>query len=208
MGRELASLLMKDKHEVVVIEKEKSVSEEISREVDALVINGDGTQIKVLEEADVKNANFFIAATGRDEVNMLSCMLAKNMGVQSVVARVGNPEYRLVFKDLGMDHVISPEVTAAEYIERLIIRPYVVDLTTVGKSDMEILEYVVTGDSLISGKRVGEIHPKGFIFIAVYKDKELIVPGGDTVLEEGNTVLVAVKSESVKDVEKLFRKNE
>lgn len=199
--------MTKGRHNVVVIEKYKELSEEISGEIsDALVINGDGTQTKTLEEAEVKNADFFIAVTGKDEVNMLSCLVARNMGVKSVIARVGNPEYREVFKNLGIDHVISPEVTAAEYIEKLIMRPTVVDLTTVGKGDVEILEFVVHEDSLINEKRVGEIQPKDFLFIAVYKGKDLTIPSGKTVFEKDDTVLVAVKTEAVKNVEKLFKK--
>lgn len=205
----MARLLAKGKHNVVVIEKSKELSEEISGEIsDALIINGDGTHAKTLEEADVKNLDFFISVTGKDEVNMLSCLVAKNMGVKNVIARVGDPGYRKVFKNLGVDYVISPEVTAAEYIEKLIMRPAVMDLTTVGKGDVEILEFVVYEDSLINEKRVGEIQPKDFLFIAVYKGKDLTIPSGDTVFEKDDTVLVAVKTDAVKNVEKLFRKGE
>jgi trk system potassium uptake protein TrkA len=208
VGRNLAELLVKDKHEVTIIEKDKEVCQELSKGVDALVINGDATQTKILEDAEVKNAGFFIAVTGMDEVNLLTCLVAKNMGVKNVVARVGNPEYKDVFERLGIDHVVSPDIAAAEYIEKLVLRPSAVDIAVLGRKDVEVLEFLVTDDSLIKERKIGEIHPKNFLFIAVYEDDELIIPSGDTRLKKDSRVLVLVKSSAVKEVEKLFTKEE
>lgn len=201
-------MLVNNKHEVALIERDKDLSQEISREIDALVVNGDGTQVKTLEGVNAKTADALVAATGKDEINLLSGLVAKNLGVKTVICRVSNPEYKDVFKKLGIDYVISPEVTAAEYIDRIIRRPTAIDLAIIGKSDVEILEFIVDRDSNIAGRAVKDISPKGFLIIAVHKKGELVIPTGKTLIEEGDEVLVLTKTNSVADVEKLFAKRE
>lgn len=208
MGRHLARVLVENRHEVALIERDRDLSQEISREIDALVINGDGTQLKTLEGVNPKTADALVAATGKDEINLLSGLVAKNLGVKMVICRVSNPEYKDVFKKLGVDYVISPEVTAAEYIDRIIRRPSAIDLAILGKSDVEILEFVVDKDSRIAGKEVKEISPKGFLVIGVHKRGELVIPTGKTLIEEGDEVLVLAKTNSVAEVERLFAKEE
>lgn len=199
---------MENKHEVAIIERDKDLSQEMSRDMDALVINGDGTQLKTLEEVNAKSADALVAATGKDEINLLSGLVAKSLGVKTVISRVSNPDYKEVFRNLGIDFVISPEVTAAEYIDKIIRRPSAIDLAILGRSDVEILEFVVNGGSKIAGRKVKELSPKGFLIIAVHKRGDLVIPTGSTVIEEGDEVLVLSKSESVGEVEKLFSKSQ
>ena len=200
----MAKTLVEDKHEIAIIEKDKDLSQEISREMDVLVINGDGTQIKTLEGVNAKSADAFVASTRKDEMNLLSALVAKNMGVTTVISRVSNPENKEVFKKLEIDHVISPETTAAEYIGKIIRRPDAVDLAILGRRDVEILEFVVDNKSEVIDMAVKDLTPKGYLIIAVHKGSELVIPKGDTVIEEGDEVLVLSKSNSVGNVEKLF----
>lgn len=208
VGRHLANLLIEKRNEVALIERDKEKSEEISRDIDALVINGDGTQIKTLEEANAKSADALVAATGKDEINLLSGLVAKNIGVKTVISRVSNPEYKEVFKKLGMDFVVSPEATAAEHIEKLIRRPSISDLAILEKSGLEILEFKITKDSKAAGKTVGEIRPDGFLIIAVYKGGILSIPSAKTALSAGDKVLVLAESKKIDDAEKLFIKKQ
>ncbi len=204
MGKHLATLLLERNHEVALIEQDKDMCQEVSTELDVLIINGDGTSPKYLEEVNVKESDAFVAAAGKDETNLLAALVAKNMGVKNVIARVSNPEYRDVFRKLNIDHIISPEVTAAIYIEKLIMRPGVADLAILGRTDVEILEFFVSENSYIFGREVGSVKPNGFLFVAIYKDGELIIPTGNSVLAKGDRVLVLLKTEMVKEVERLF----
>ena len=206
VGRHLANLLIEKKNEVALIERDKEKSEEVSREIDALIINGDGTQVKTLEEANAKSADALVAATGKDEINLLSALVAKNMGVKIVISRVSNPEYKEVFKKLGIDFVVSPEAAAAEHIEKLIRRPSSSDLAILEKSGLEILEFKITKDSKIAEKTVGEIRPEGFLIMAVYKNGVLSIPSAKTVLSKEDEVLVLAESKKIEEAEKLFIK--
>jgi len=204
VGKHLATLLIERHHEVALIEQDKELCQEVSGELDVLIINGDGTSPKHLEEVNVGECNAFVAATGKDETNLLSALVAKNMGVKNVISRVSNPEYFEVFQKLDIGHIISPEVTAAIYIEKLIMRPGVADLAILGRSDVEILEFLVTEESYIFGREVGSIKSNGYLFLAVYKNGDLIIPTGKTVFVKDDRVLVLLKTNIVDEVERLF----
>ncbi len=203
VGMFMAQKLEKD-HEISIIEKDKDLAQEASRALDVLVIQGDGTETKTLEEADVKNVDVVAGVTGKDEINLLSCLLAKSLGVETVLARVGKPEYIEVFKSLGIDHVVSPELSVADRLYRLITRPTASDLALIEESDVEILEYTIQANSLVKDKKVGEIHPNGFLIISVRKGDEILIPAENTVLEELDKVWVLLKSQFIKNVTKLF----
>lgn len=203
VGMSMAQKLEKD-HEISMIEKDKDLAQEASRSLDVLVIQGDGTETKTLEEAGVKNADAIAGVTGKDEINLLSCLLAKTLGVKTVLTRVGKPEYINVFKNLGINHVVSPELSAADRLFKVITRPDSSGFSLIEESDIEILEFNVHPDSMVKDKKVGEIPPDGFLIISVKKGDEIIIPKPTTVLEELDKVWVLLKSQYVKNVSKFF----
>ena len=174
--------------------------------MDALIICGNGTDTKTLEEANIKNADVFVAATGYDEANLLSCILVREYEIPKIIARVSNPDHEEAFRKVGIDAVISPERTAAGYLEKLITRPKVADLIVLGQGHAEILDMTIENKKTI-GKRVGDLSPtENYIIIALYRNGDIIIPKPDMVLQEGNKVSVLVKIEAVKQVTNLFTK--
>jgi len=205
IGFNLSKLLVKAGYEVTVIEKDRERSNFIANEIDALVLNEDGTTIKTLEEANIEDAYALVALTKRDEINLMACLLAKDYGVPVVVARTSDPENSEVFKKLGVSAVVSPELTTAIHIEKLIMRPDVIDLTVVAKGQAEILEMIVSKNSPVVGKKLKDISPRDFVVIAVYnKEGDLTIPKGNTQINEGNRVLVLAKTRVVPLVKKMF----
>ena len=166
VGLNLANLLIEDGHDITLIESDESLCSEVAAELDALVICGNGTSSKLLEETNIEDADFFIATTGNDEANLLSCILVKKYNVPTIIARVSNPDHEEAFMEVGIDNVISPEVTAAGLLEKLVTRPNVADLITLGEGDAEIFDMTITNDRVV-GKKIGEISPtKDYIIIA------------------------------------------
>lgn len=205
IGFNLSKLLVKAGHEVTVIEKDRERSNFIANEIDALVLNEDGTTIKALEEANIEDGYALVALTKRDEINLMACLLARDYGVPVVVARISDPENSEVFRKLGVSAVVSPELTTAIYIEKLIMRPDVIDLTVVAKGQAEILEMIISKDSPVVGKKLKDISPRDFLVIAVYnKEGDLTIPKGNTQLNEGNRILVLAKTRVVPLVKKMF----
>jgi trk system potassium uptake protein len=206
VGFNLAHLLIADGHDVTIIESDDALCNETAAELDALIICGSGTDTKTLEEANIKNADVFVAATGYDEANLLSCILVREYNIPKIIARVSNPDHEEAFRKVGIDAVISPERTAAGYLEKLITRPKVADLIVLGQGHAEILDMTIENKKTI-GKRVEDLSPTdNYIIIALYRNGNIIIPRPEMVLEEGNKVSVLVKIEAVKQVTNLFTK--
>lgn len=200
VGLNLASNLVSRGHDVTLIENDDTLCGNAAAELDALVICGNGTDTKTLEEANVADADVFVAATGNDEANLLSCILVKQFDIKKIIARLSNPDHEEAFKKVGIDDVISPELTAAGYLEKIITRPKVADLIVIGKGDAEILDITVKNKKVI-GKRVGDISPTDdYIIVAVYKNGEITIPREDMVLNEGDKISILVKTKAVKTI--------
>ena len=203
VGFSLAGLLIEDGYDVTLIENDRKLATDAASELDALVICGNGTNSTLLEEAKIQDADYFVATTGNDEANLLSCILVKKYEVPNIIARVSNPDHEEAFMEVGIDNVINPERAASGVLERLITRPNVADLLTLGEGDGEILEMTVTNDKIV-GKQIKEISPtKDYIIIATYnKDGSLIIPQPENILARGEKISILVKRGSFKKVAK------
>ncbi len=206
MGLTLASLLIADGHDVTLIESDKGLCNNASSELDAMVICGNGTDSKVLDEANVEDADVFVAATGNDEVNLLACILVREYKIPKIIARVSDPTHSNAFKKIGIDSVVSPEITTASYVEKLIIRPKIADLVVMGKGDAELLDIKLENEKSI-GKTIGDISPDdNFLIVAIYENGNLIIPKPDMVLKKGMKISILVKTKFAQKIMKRFTK--
>ena len=204
VGLNLASFLISDGQDVIIIENNKNLCNNAVQELDALVICGSGTETKTLEEAGIENVDVFVAATGNDEVNLLACILVKKYDVSKVIARVSDPAHENAFKNVGIDFVVSPELTTASYLEKLIIRPKIADLVIIGKGNAELLDIKVTNKKVFN-KKTSELSPtKDFIISAIHENGDILIPDDTTVIKEGCRISVLVKKHAVKQVEDIF----
>lgn len=206
VGRALANLLIDSGADITLIESDESLCNEVAADLDALVICGNGTNSKLLEETNIEDADCFIATTGNDEANLLSCILVRKYDVETIVARVSNPDHEEAFKEVGIDKVISPEISAARDLAQFVTNPRVSKLTTLGEGDAEILEMTITNDKVV-GKRFKEISPKkDYIIIATYQKGKLVIPQPDDVVSRGEKVSILVKRGTLKNVSKNLEK--
>ena len=206
VGLSLANLLIDDGYDLTLIDDNASLCNEAAAELDALVICGNGTNSKLLEETNIEDADFFIATTGNDEANLLSCILVRKYDVPNIIARVSNPDHEEAFKAVGIDNVISPEITAAGFLEKLVTRPNVADLISLGEGDAEIFDMTITNDKVV-GKRIKDISPtKDFIIIAMYQNGKLVIPQSDNIITRGEKVSVLVKRGSFSKVSRKLEK--
>jgi trk system potassium uptake protein TrkA len=204
VGLRLASSLVTVGLDVTLIENDSDLCSNAASELDAMVICGNGTDIKTLLEANIADADVFVAATGNDEANLLSCILVKDYKIPKVIARVSNPDHDEAFRKIGIDIVVSPELTAAGYLEKLITRPKIADLIVIGKGNAELLELSVN-NSKIFGKKIGDLSPtEDYIIAALHKNGEIKIPKDGMMLKEGNRISILVKTHAIKAVTKKF----
>jgi trk system potassium uptake protein TrkA len=202
VGRALANLLIDSGADITLIESDEALCNEVASDLDALVIHGNGTSSKLLEETNIEDADCFIATTGNDEANLLSCILVRKYNVETIVARVSNPDHEEAFKEVGIDKVISPEISAARDLAQYVTNPRVSKLTTLGEGDAEIIEMTITNDKVI-GKRFKDVSPdKDFIIIATYKQGKLFIPQPDDTISRGEKVSLLLKRGTLRKVSK------
>ena len=206
MGLTLASLLIADGHDVTLIESDQDLCNNASSELDAMVICGSGTDAKVLEESNIEDADVFVAATGSDEGNLLACILVREYKIPKIISRVSDPTHSIAFKKIGIDSVVSPEITTASYVEKLIIRPKIADLVVMGKGDAELLDIKLENEKSI-GKTIGDISPDdNFLIVAVYENGNLIIPKPEMVLKKDMKISILVKTNIDQKIMKRFKK--
>ena len=205
VGLNLSESLIREGINVTIIEDDYAKSEEIAELTDAMVIHGDATSIPVLEDADISDADVFVAATGRDSINMLTSVLCQNYAnVSKIIARVNDLSHVDAFRRVGVDITVSPESTVAAYLERVITRPKVADLIVLGRGTTELLDLRIENSQLY-GKPVLDYSPtENYIVCALYDDDELIIPQKDTVFHQNQKISVLAKADYVKEVTKFF----
>lgn len=205
IGSSIASHLCK-KHNLTVIDTNPKLVSDLSTSLDILGICGNGASYSVLEEADVKNAELVIAATSQDEINILSCLLAKKMANCKTIARIRNPIYKnelpYLKEDLGLSLVINPEYTAATEISRFIRFPEYIKVHTFANSGLELIEFKVLENSNIVNKtliEIGKIINKSALICVVQRGENVYIPRGSFKIEAFDTISVLCKSEDSYD---------
>lgn len=196
VGYYLIKTLLDRGHRPSLVEKDMRRCEFIASETGVLTINGDGTDLAALVDAGADTADALAAVTGRDEVNLVVCQLAKNrLGVGKVVARVNNPKNREVLQELGVDVAISSTVLIADAIEEEILWHDMRTILRLEQNQLSLVEITVPDDSPASGRQVQEVArdlPEGCVLVSVIRSGDVALPRGSTVIRAGDRVIAVV----------------
>ncbi len=201
VGYHLARLLMTQGHghEVMLIEKDRTKVDLLSREFHDAIMEGDGSMVEALREAGANRADVVVATTGNDEDNLVICQIAKLMFLRPrTIARVNNPRNEELFAGLGVDASVSgTKLINAIIHEQVRAGDVMIPLLTLKAGDIEIVEVQLTRSSHIVKKKIKDLTlPPGSIFIAVIRGEEVIIPYGETEFQPEDKVLALVKRES------------
>jgi trk system potassium uptake protein TrkA len=196
VGYYLTKELIEAGHEVVLLEKSKSRSEQIADEIGSVVIARDGCEGKSLAEAGANRADIVAAVTGDDEDNLVICQMAKHhFSVKRTIARVNNPKNELLFKHLGVDEIISPTRMILGSIEQDIPVHELLHLAPLS-GDFELIEAHLDEDSPAVGRNPREIElPEGCAIVAIVREETAQAIRADTVLRAGDKVIATGRPE-------------
>ena len=206
VGQKLAQKLSQEKeHNITVIDLKYDVVQDLINEYDLMGVCGSCSDLDTRNEAGVSDADLLIAATGADELNLLTCFMAKKAGGCQTIARVRNPEYskelHLFKEDLGLAMIINPEDAAAREIARILRFPSVIKIDTFAKGRVEILKFKVSANSPIVNMKISDISTRfgGEVLICgIERGENAYIPNGDFVVTAGDFVsIVASPAESV-----------
>jgi len=191
VGYFLAKRLCQGKHTVSIVDKDRMVCDEIAKELEALVINGDGCDPKILEEAGIERADVLAAVTGDDEDNLIVCQLAKEkFNLQRTVGRVNNPDNEHTFNELGIDVPVDSTKIIAKIIEEEVSFSDFVNLMSFKRGKLAIVRVDLPSDSPVINKEVKDITlPQDAVLVSIVRGEEVILPKGNTVLKTGDDVI-------------------
>ena len=209
IGCTVINALLTEGHEIVAIDNDPDVISDITNTYDVMTVCGSGTDSDVLLEAG--NANLLIAVTGSDEFNMLTCFIAKRLGIKHTIARIRKPEYNdkslsFLKKELGLSMAINPERLVSREMFNILKLPSAIKVEEFSRGNFEMVELILKENSPLDGVSLIDLkkkHPDNFLVCAVQRGDKLYIPDGNFVLKSGDKI--GITSSSV-EIQRLLRK--
>ncbi|MEA3559120.1 MAG: Trk system potassium transporter TrkA [Candidatus Thermoplasmatota archaeon] len=200
VGFNLARTLSEEGHNITIIEKDDRETEKLEG-LDILVVNGNAASPSVLQKAYINSADVFIAVTGKDEVNMAACAIAKNRGCKTF-AKVNEEDYidvpvsTEVLKDSGIDVAFCPELIASTNMANILSIPMLLDSPVFVKDMLRVLELRVDKKSKALGKEIKKIKfPKDINLVSIMRNEEILIPKGSMKIRANDRVLAVTTTE-------------
>ncbi len=205
IGASVLASLVAEGHNVTAVDNDPAVIEEITNIYDVIGVCGNCTDPDVLEEAGVEAAQMFAAFTSTDELNMLSCFMAKKMGAAHTIARIRNPEYNdrylgFMKNHLGISMVINPEKRAARELFNILRLPSAVKVDTFSDKRFEMVELKLKPDSALDGMSLAALrkkYPIPLLICVVRRGDKVYIPDGNFVLKGGDKIALTASPTEV-----------
>lgn len=195
VGYTIAETLSEEGYDISVIDSNAASIEAVTSTCDVMGVVGNAASRSVQEEAGVENADLLIAVTGSDELNMLSCLVAKKVGNCKTIARVRNPIYHqeisFIKEELGLSLAINPEQQAAREISRILRSPSAINVETFAKGRIEMTEFIIPEGNIIDGMSVVDVRRKvqsDILICCVERGEEVCIPNGSFKLKANDVV--------------------
>lgn len=211
VGQKITQKLCQENvHDITIIDTRYDVVQDLTNRYDVMGICGSGTSLETLTEAGVGQADILISVIGSDELNLLTCFIAKKAGGCQTIARIRKPEYaqelHLFKEDLGLEMIINPDRSAANAIARVLNFPSAIQIDTFSKGRIEILKFCIPDSSVLDGMKIMDMRSKigcDVLVCGVERGQDAFIPGGNFTLQKGD--LISIVS-SVKNATDFFKK--
>lgn len=204
VGYYLVKTLKEKKHRVVLIEKDIKVCQKIAEDLQVDVICGDGSDVEVLKDAGIEEAEVVAAVTGKDEENLVVCQMAKvNFKINKTIARINNPKNKAIFKTLGVDKTVcSTQVICNSIEDEFDMGPLKI-IETLNKGEMVLVEAKIYKKNKWKDKAIEQIRmPKECVILSIIRNEQVIFPNGSVVIKEEDKVLIITNTDKKNEVEK------
>ncbi len=196
IGRTIIASLTAEGHSITAIDTNPKALETVTNTYDIITIEGNAADTDTLEEASIGKAELFIAVTGSDEINMLSCFIAKNMGASNAVPRIRNPEYNdqsllLLRQYLQLEMTINPELLAAKELYNMLKLPSAVNVESFSRRNLEIAEIRLKENSLLVGMKLMDMrkkYPGQYLVGIVKRGENIFIPDGTFTLAANDKI--------------------
>lgn len=205
VGYMLAKSLEDMKIKTKIIEMNYERCEFLAQELQkALVINGDGTNLKLLDEEEIGSSDVVISVTNNDERNLLCSLLVKQLGVKRVISRVSKVLNIPLFEKVGIDIAVSPKTSAINEVKNDLDENDVDILATVEQGEAEVLEILVKED--FDSKKIMDLRfPAPAIIGVIQRKNQVIIPKGDTTMKTHDILIIFTKAENAQRIKDYFK---
>ncbi|WP_435125599.1 potassium channel family protein [Halobaculum sp. D14] len=208
IGSQVIDLLERTRNEIVVVESDAEVAEAVSRNHDYLVINDDATVKETLVDAGADDADAVITTTDADATNIMVMLLAEELGIESKVSVVQNPEHMDVFRRIGVNVLENPQRLIGEYLVRAVQRPSVKDFMSLA-GGAEVFEITLAESAPLAETTLAAADDRGLLgddilVVAIERGQDVITPRGETTMHAGDLVTVFSKQGVSADVMRTF----
>lgn len=199
-GKALATHLVNEGHEVVLVEEDEERAKNLAENMDALVIHGDGSNTEILKDAGVERADAAAVLTSDDNTNLTICQILKKFNVERIVARVTDSSKKDLYITLEITAAISPVAAVVSYFKNALLQEGSRSMASIANGKAELFEVRLTNDDL-NGRKIRDIGlPSGTIIAVAYRHGEVIICTGDTIIKKDDVLTVITMTDVVKDV--------
>lgn len=195
VGTTLIEQLSKEGHDITIIDKDAAKVQEISSVFDVMGLHGNGASYSVQMEAGIENADLIIAVTDSDELNLLCCTVAKQVGDCGAIARVRTPDYSkeagYLREKLGLTMIINPELETARETARILYLPTALEVNSFAHGQAEIIKFKIPEENILNGMTIatlGRDITNDILICAIERQGEVYIPDGDFRLAQGDTI--------------------
>lgn len=202
VGYYMAKTLLAHGHQPRVLEQDHKLCEQIANELDIPVTNGDGSTVEYLRAAGCDKCQALVAVTGRDEVNLITCQIAKKaFHVEKTVARVNNPKNAAVLRKLGVDIAVSSTDNLARILEREVETAAIQQVLSLAGGTATLIEIQIPEEFKYHGKSLANIPiTEDAVIISITREGELLIPRGNTELRSGDKVLCVARDTAMHEL--------
>ncbi len=192
-----AKTLMKQGHEVIIIEVDKEKIDQISEELDCSFLNGDSTKPAVLGQVDPKNSDILFCLTNSDQMNIITSLLGRSLGFKRVITSIENTDLVQLCRELGLEDTIVPVWAMSRHLDNMVRGLDNVNLSTLLKEDARFFTFTAGEADAVPVSDLGL--PKDARVIFYYRDNEFHFADSDTKLNKGDEIVVLTHCRNVAD---------
>jgi trk/ktr system potassium uptake protein len=197
-----AQALLKDAHEVIIIEQDKTLIEELSNTIDCGFVHGDGSKPAILRETNPKDVDFLFCLTGNDQANIITSLVGRSLGYKRVITKIEDPEFEHICIELGLKDTIVPDQTIGRYLADMVEGQDMLALSALIKDEARVFSFVIKpeNEAAMSSLQL----PEECRIICLYRKGKFKIPGPDFNYKVDDEVVILTHSRNLACLNKLL----
>jgi len=204
-GAALAKHLINEEHEIVIVEKDEKRAKELAESMDALIINGDGSNHEILGDAGIEKADAVVVLTKDDNTNLTICQIVKKFDTKRIVSKVNDQSKQDLYLGLEITAAISPIAAVVSYFKNAITQGASKSVASIGKGKAEIVEIKLSNEEL-DGKKIKDVDiPAGSMICLISRNGDVMIASPEEILKKNDLLTVVTKTETSKDISTILK---